>query len=190
MASQVLASGEPVKFKSPCGNSCQYNISLEGPRFHCKELGPDDALIDGCRRPMYMAEDRSDWNYSSSYQMLHNSFQLSWYPNPRPGECDLNERKTLDCSTTLATYNLHIENSRDDTRSITTLIENDRPFWNNSSPLQAQYYYYFFGRGTGELLDSATNVDALRANFTRMQAYSISRAAVQALEGEVSYSMQ
>ncbi|KAF7550273.1 hypothetical protein G7Z17_g5834 [Cylindrodendrum hubeiense] len=37
MAAQVLASGEPVKFGSPCGSSCVYNISLEGPSFHCEE---------------------------------------------------------------------------------------------------------------------------------------------------------
>ncbi|KAI8648047.1 hypothetical protein NCS56_01536200 [Fusarium sp. Ph1] len=37
MAAQVLASGEPVKFDSPCGSSCAYNISLEGPSFRCEE---------------------------------------------------------------------------------------------------------------------------------------------------------
>ncbi|KAL4785694.1 hypothetical protein BJX76DRAFT_324040 [Aspergillus varians] len=186
MASQVLASGGPVKLDSPCGSSCAYSISLDGPRFHCEDRGPDDALMDDCL--MYQAEDMAQWGVNYTYVLVNNSFKISWYPKPQlDGRCDLQSRRTLDCSVTLTKYKLDITNSQDDTQSIITEVENDRPFWDDDAFIQAQFYYYFFNNDS--LLPEPAKVDELYTNFTHAQAYAISRAAVQALEGQADLTI-
>lgn len=186
MASQVLASGEPVKFQSPCGSSCLYDISLDGPRFDCKEVSPDDGLLsDKQCSPIYKAKDGSK---RGDYFYVNNSFKISWYPKPSTQNCSFEQQKTLDCSVSLATYRLRIKNSIDATRSINVTVENERPFWEQDSPVQSRFYYYFIDRQGGGALKSPVQQDELHTNFTSAQAYSISRAAIQALEGQVNYS--
>ncbi|SPO06444.1 uncharacterized protein DNG_09134 [Cephalotrichum gorgonifer] len=67
-------------------------------------------------------------------------------------------------------------------------FENERPFWDDDSWIQTQFYYYFFdpnSRAGNGLLDKPAHLDDLRTNFTHAQAYAISRAAVQSLEGDL-----
>lgn len=187
LSAQVLASGAPVKFASPCGSSCVYNLSLDGPRFHCSEKSHNSALMQSCQDPMYRAADQATASKTEIYSKVNNSFKLSWYPEPSSKECDPAAIRTLDCNVVLATYNLRIGNYANDTRQINRDITNERMFWNDSSWIQTQFYYYFLN-GDG-ILPQPQNLDQLRTNFTHMQAYTISRAAVQALSGEVSYRM-
>lgn len=185
MASQVLASGEPVKFESPCGSSCRYDISLDGPRFDCKEVTPDDALLTKQCSPIYKAKDLSD--RSDDYTYVDNSFKISWYTKPSTQNCSVDNLKTLDCSVSLATYNLRIKNSIDATRSINVTVGNERSFWDKDTPVQSRFYYYFIDRQEGTALDTPAQPDELLTNFTSAQAYSISRAAIKALEGQINY---
>ncbi|CVK86887.1 uncharacterized protein FPRN_05378 [Fusarium proliferatum] len=184
LAAQVLSSGRPVKIDSPCGASCVYDISIEGPRFHCQEHSRRDALSEGCSI-IYRAADEKDSSPDEPYSRTNNSFKMSWYTDPRPENCTSRSIKTLDCSMKLATYNLHINNSLDSSQSIDVRIENEREVWSENAWIQTQFFYYFFyGGGITPRLAN----DSLEANFTNAQAYGISRAAVHALQGEVEMS--
>ncbi|KAF5703519.1 oleate hydratase [Fusarium mundagurra] len=177
LASQVLASGGPVNIASPCSSSCVYNISIEGPRFHRKERRRGDSLMKKCSSIIYTAEDQKDRSSQEPYSRTNNSFKISWLP--KPSKCEI---KTLDCSMTLATYGLEINNSPDSFQSITVNHENDREIWDEDRWIQTQFYYYFFDR---DGKPNAVATENLHINFTNAQAFAVSRAAVNALQGEV-----
>ncbi|KAF5658986.1 hypothetical protein FHETE_9614 [Fusarium heterosporum] len=181
LAAQVLSSGGPVKLDSPCGASCVYNISIEGPQFNCRELSQSHALTTECSI-IYRAEDEIDRSPDELYSRTNNSFKMSWYTSPRPENCSSENLKTLDCSMTLATYNIHINNSLDSSQYIDVDIENEREIWSDKNWIQTQFFYYFF-YGGGATPRHAN--DSLRANFTNAQTFAISRAAVHALQGEL-----
>lgn len=181
LASQVLSSGKHVRLSSPCGSSCEYNISIDGPRFNCRHVGLEEALIDDCPT-IYAAKDQVNRSSDALYSRASNSFKISWFAEV----CNNQTLKTLDCHTTLATYNLQINNSRDASQSITVKVENEREFWNDKAWIQTQFFYYFFyGDDPFEVLKAN---DTLRANFTNAQAFAISRGAVDALEGAATRS--
>ena len=174
LASQVLSSGEHVRLSSPCGSSCEYDISIEGPRFRCRHVGPEKTVINGCPA-IYTAKDQINSIYDTLNSRRNNSFKISW----RAEICEDKSVKTIDCSTTLATYNLHINNSRDASQSVTVKLKNEREFWNDTAWIQTAFYDYFnFTNVPATLVD-----DTLRANFTNAQAFAISRGAVHALAG-------
>ncbi|KAF5646972.1 uncharacterized protein FTJAE_1803 [Fusarium tjaetaba] len=159
LAAQVLSSGRPVKIDSPCGASCVYDISIEGPLFNCQELSRHDVLSDGCS-VIYRAADEKDSSPDEPYSRTNNSFKISWYTDPRPVNCtSLNSSQSIDVQ-----------------------IENKREVWSEKAWIQTQFFYYFFyGGGITPRLAN----DTLKANFTNAQSYAISRAAVHALQGEV-----
>lgn len=173
LASQVLSLGEHVRLSSPCGSSCEYDISLEGPRFRCRHVGPEEAVINECPA-IYTAKDDITYIRESRYKRMNNSVKISWHSEI----CESKSVKTIDCTTTLATYNLHINNSRDASQSVIVKLENEREFWNNTAYIQTGFYDYFY---KGDGLTPAN--DTLRANFTNAQAFAISRGAVHALQG-------
>lgn len=185
MAGQVLASGEPVKFDSPCGSSCAYNISLEGPSFHCEEPEQKPAKCF----PIYEAKDlvKSRAN-GESYTLWNNAFQVTWDPKPRPGGCDLKSRRSLVCRMKLSTYTLQIEHSLDASRSIKATVDNHRDVWTDEAWIQAQFYYYFYNVTRSELWPEPIRLDELHTNFTKSQAFAIRQAAVNALQGQVQLS--
>ncbi|EXL64506.1 hypothetical protein FOPG_19230 [Fusarium oxysporum f. sp. conglutinans race 2 54008] len=185
LAAQVLSSGGPVKLDSPCGASCVYDISIEGPRFNCKERGRRNAFMDDCSI-IYRADDEIGRSSDELYSRTNNSFKMSWYTSLRPGICKPEGLKTLDCSMTLATYNLHIKNSLDSSQSINVDIENEREIWSDKAWIQTQFYYYFFYGGS--INEPRIANDTIKTNFTNAQAFAISRAAVHALQGEVKMS--
>jgi hypothetical protein len=181
LAAQVLSSGGPVKLDSPCGASCVYDISIEGPRFNCKERGRRDALMTECSI-IYRAEDEIESSTDELYSRTNNSFKMSWYTSPRPERCNTESLKTLDCSMTLATYNLHINNSVDSSQSITVDIKNEREIWSDKAWIQTQFFYYFF---YGGVIEPHVANNTIETNFTNAQTFAISRAVVHALQGEV-----
>jgi hypothetical protein len=131
---------------------------------------------------IYRAEDEKDSSPDEPYSRAKNSFKMSWYTSPRPENCSSENLKTLDCSTTLATYNILINNSVDSSQYIDVQIENEREIWSDKAWIQTQFFYYFFYGGG---INPRHANDSLEANFTNAQTYAISRAAVHALQGEV-----
>ncbi|KAI8675799.1 hypothetical protein NCS57_00482300 [Fusarium keratoplasticum] len=186
IATQVLASGEPVKFDSPCGASCVYNISLEGPSFHCEESKQKPTLCDS----IYEAKDMIKFEgHGDLYSISNNAFQITWDPKPKPmpSNCDIESRKSLICRMKLSTYTLEIEHSSDASRSIKAQVDNHRDVWTEQDGIQASFYYYFFNATTG-FLDPAL-ADELDTNFTKSQAFAIRQAAIHSLLGKVQLSI-
>ncbi|RTE83966.1 hypothetical protein BHE90_001488 [Fusarium euwallaceae] len=125
IAAQVLSSGEPVKIDSPCGSACVYNISLEGPTFHCVE---PEAKPPKCSA-IYEAEDLVENDApgaSDRYALWHNVFKIIWDPEPVPNRCDPKSLRSLVCRMKLSTYELEIEHSLNASRSIKATIDNHR----------------------------------------------------------------
>ncbi|KAF4445367.1 hypothetical protein F53441_10916 [Fusarium austroafricanum] len=180
LASQVLSSGKPVNIGSPCSSSCEYAISFDGPRFHCVERSSEDALVKNCSNPIYKAKDQIQSSPEERYSRTNNSFKISWLPTPQERECE--KVKTLDCSMVLATYKLQVINSLNSSQAITVDLENEREIWTDEKWIQQQFYYYFWDR-MGKPIPLPSK--ALHTNFTNAQAFAISRAAVNALQGEV-----
>ena len=183
LASQVLSSGKPIRLDSPCGSSCEYSLSFEGPRFQCRHVEPGKAQRHTCP-VFYMAEDQyehSDEREGGWTPRTKNSFRINWASEV----CDDKTWKALDCITMLAEYNLHINNSRDATQLITLKIENEREFWNETAWIQTNFLRYFGDFRTDDWPGLAD--ESLRANFTNAQAFAIRSGAVQALEGEVRF---
>ncbi|CAG7562060.1 unnamed protein product [Fusarium equiseti] len=178
LASQVLSSGKPVRLDSPCGSSCEYRISFEGPRFQCQHVEPGKAQKHMCP-VFYMAEDGYDPREDDQSARTKNSFRINWASEV----CDNRSWKTLNCITMLVEYNLHIRNSRDASQSVTVKIENEREFWNETAWIQTQFLEYFT-KGPEDTWPSLAN-ESMRADFTNAQAFAIRSGAVQALEGEV-----
>ncbi|RBR15624.1 uncharacterized protein FIESC28_07265 [Fusarium coffeatum] len=157
-------------------------LSSDGPRFNCRHIGPEEALISNCPT-IYAAKDHINRSSDALYSRASNSFKISWFAEL----CNNQTLKTLDCHTTLATYNLQINNSRDASQSITVKVENEREFWNDTAWIQTQFFYYFFyGDDPFEVLKAN---DTLRANFTNAQAFAISRGAVDALQGAATRNL-
>jgi len=186
MATGVLASGSPLVFLSPCEGPCSYNISIGGPRFHCKELPPAEGMIDPeeCdhdslthKRVVYRAEDKAR-DVTGTH---NNSFKLSWYPDPSTFECKPATLKTLDCSMTLAQYQLHIGPSTQ-TRSINVTVDKDDDAWPEEG-IPTSFYYEAFDAN-----ETLRDPVALAYKFPLAQAYAISRVAILALTGEVTLS--
>ncbi|CEI70386.1 unnamed protein product [Fusarium venenatum] len=179
IAAQVLASGEPVKFDSPCGSACVYNISLDGPGFQCEE--PEEKP-QRCGL-IYEAVDMAGFLPKPMYAIGYNAFKIFWDPKPKPDDCDLKSRRSLVCTMKLATYTLQIEHSSDASRSIETKVHNYRDVWTNDAWIQAQFFSYFFD-GSGPRTQPA-HLDELHTNFTNSQAFAIRQVAIDALTGEV-----
>ncbi|KAM0266864.1 hypothetical protein ACHAPA_006433 [Fusarium lateritium] len=156
-------------------------MSIEGPLFHCQELGQRNALMAECDT-IYRAEDNTGSSPGHPYSRAKNSFKMSWYTTPRSANCSSENLKTLDCSTTLATYNILVNNSLDSSQYINVHIENEREIWSEKAWIQTQFFYYFF---YGDGINPRHANSSLEANFTNAQTYAISRAAVHALQGEV-----
>ncbi|RSM07172.1 hypothetical protein CDV31_008724 [Fusarium ambrosium] len=173
MAAQVLSSGEPVKIDSPCGSSCVYNISLEGPTFHCVE---PKAKPPKCSA-IYEAEDLVKNGAPGSddrYTLWNNAFQIAWDPKPNPRGCDLKSRKSLVCRMKLSTYTLQIEHSPDASRSIQTTVDKPRDVSGAADPGPRPQPLY---------------PDELHSNFTKSQAFAIRQAAMNALQGQIRLSI-
>ncbi|RSL54684.1 hypothetical protein CEP54_009758 [Fusarium duplospermum] len=188
MAGQVLSSGEPVKFDSPCGSAYVYNISLEGPTFHCVE---SDAKPRNCtsHSPIYEAEDlvKDGAPGADGYALRNNAFQITWHPKPDPRGCDLESRSSLVCRMKLSTYTLQIEHALDASRSIKATVDNHRDVWTDQVWVQAQFYYYFYNSSGPNNSPRPQPIypDELRTNFTKSQAFAIQQAAINALQGQV-----
>ncbi|KAI8685426.1 hypothetical protein NCS55_00214800 [Fusarium keratoplasticum] len=167
-------------------HSCAYNISLEGPSFHCEEPEQKPAKCF----PIYEAKDlvKSRAN-GESYTLWNNAFQITWDPKPRPGGCDLKSRRSLVCRMKLSTYTLQIEHSLDASRSIKATVDNHRDVWTDEAWIQAQFYYYFYNVTRSELWPEPIRLDELHTNFTKSQAFAIRQAAVNALQGQVQLSI-
>ncbi|KAM5372568.1 hypothetical protein ACJZ2D_007468 [Fusarium nematophilum] len=190
LANAVLSLGQPLQIPSPCSGPCSYNMSMDGPRFHCKELGAGSSLLRGTGSifdPVYEAKDQARDVNSVAYFKEKNSFKMSWNPSQLPRIRNYNATKTLDCSITLARYILSIENSRNQSQTIRAFIESDNPIWTDDDWVQTQFHAYFISSQTGKAFSRPKNIEDLRTNFTRAQAYSISRAAGNAVAGNVDY---
>ncbi|KAM0429227.1 hypothetical protein ACHAPT_006441 [Fusarium lateritium] len=184
MAAQVLASGEPVKFDSPCGSACTYNISFEGPSFHCQE---PEKKPKNCG-PIYVAEDMVTYGADGvTYALVNNAFKITWNSNPKPGPgCDVKAFRSLVCSMKLSIYTLEIAHSLDASRSIKTRVHNTRDVWTDKAWIQSQFYYYFYV--DDKEVPQPTMVDELHTNFTKSQAFAIRQGAISALQGQVILS--
>lgn len=188
MASGVLASGGPLGFPSPCDGPCSYNISMDGPRFHCRELAQDEAIIKvkECNRGanilgvVYRAQNRARVE-SEPVDTRNNTFKLSWYPDPVALNCTPADLKTLDCSMTIAKYKLHIGSSTQ-FQSINVTIEDDHDMWPEDG-IPTDFYDEAFSHE-----ERGRDPEALSKKFPLAQAYAISRAAIVALAGEVKLS--
>ncbi|UPK91290.1 hypothetical protein LCI18_002225 [Fusarium solani-melongenae] len=191
MATQVLTSGEPVRIDSPCGSACVYNISLEGPTFHCVE---PEAKYPNCtsHSPIYEAEDlvKNGAPGGGSYALGNNAFKIIWDPEPIPNGCDPKSRRSLVCRMKLSTYNLKIEHSLNASRSIKATVDNHRDVWTNESWVQSQFYSYYFNSSGTEFNPRPQPIhpDELHTNFTKSQAFAIRQAAISALQGVVLFS--
>ncbi|KAI8723113.1 hypothetical protein NCS52_00166300 [Fusarium sp. LHS14.1] len=186
MAGQVLASGEPVELDSPCGSSCVYNITLEGPSFHCEEPKQSPTKCGS----IYEAEDLVKSGVDGErYALWNNAFQITWDPKPNATGCDLKSRRSLVCRMKLSTYTLQIKNSLDASRSIRTTVDNHRDVWTDQAWIQAQFYYYFYNVTHSTLWPEPIRLDELHTNFTNSQAFAIRQAAVGALQGQVRLSI-
>lgn len=190
IAAQVLTSGEPVRIDSPCGSACVYNISLEGPTFHCVE---PEAKYPKCtsHSPIYKAEDlvKNGAPGGGSYALGNNAFKITWDPEPIPNGCDPKSRRSLVCRMKLSTYNLKIEHSLNASRSIKATVDNHRDVWTNESWVQSQFYYYYFNSSSTDIhpRPQPMHPDELHTNFTKSQAFAIRQAAISALQGVVLF---
>ncbi|RSL74372.1 hypothetical protein CEP53_000263 [Fusarium sp. AF-6] len=189
IAAQVLSSGEPVKIDSPCGSACVYNISLEGPTFHCVE---PEVKPPNCSA-IYEAEDLVEDDApgaSDRYALWHNVFKIIWDPEPVPNHCDPKSLRSLVCRMKLSTYELEIEHSLNASRSIKATIDNHRDVWTDESWVQSQFYYYYFNSSGTDFgpRPRPIHADELHTNFTKSQAFAIRQAAINALQGEVIFS--
>ncbi|CAG9992159.1 unnamed protein product [Clonostachys byssicola] len=160
-------------------------MSIAGPRFNCKELGPKEGLIDpkACQsnrlthnEVVYRAENRI--REDTRNDPMINSFKLSWYPEPFKLKCDPQELKTLDCSMTLAQYKLQIDSSSQ-SRSINVIIEDDKDVWPEKG-IPTSFPEAFSAN------ESPRDPEVLAAKFPLAQAYAISRAAILALAGDAN----
>lgn len=190
IASVVLATGAPMEWPIPCSGPCSYSMVLQGPRFHCRNQSHEESLIQRCNTGLvFVAREwakaiNKDW-------MGNNSFQLSWLADPMSTNnrtCENDGLRSIDCSTSLATYKFDITSEEDGARTVKTeILEDDEDMWTEESPIQTYYYYYWFD-SDGDVLDKPVNETDLRKNFTNSQAYVIRRAAIEALEGDINLS--
>lgn len=187
IADVVLATGAPVDWPSPCNGPCSYSMVMEGPRFHCRNQSREESLIQDCDRALIF--EAREWAKAIDREWMgNNSFQVSWLANPMSSDnrtCEGDGLRSIDCSTSRATYKFDIANAEDGTRTIKTeILGDDEDMWTEESPIQTYYYYYWFD-GNG-VFDKPVNEDDLRKNFTNSQAYVIRRAAVESLVGDIN----
>lgn len=110
---------------------------MDGPRFHCKKRDPEDGLIhsEECADPLhgaiYVAEDQTR---TKNLTVVNNSFMISWFPKPLDKGCRRQDMRTLDCSISLATYNVSITYNENKTREVDVGITGERDIWPESSP--------------------------------------------------------
>lgn len=141
-------------------------------------------MTEGCGLAYSLVDDA---NFDTDYKIKNNSFRVIW--RPTPDTCKSDEYRTLRCSISLAIYQLDIENFSNGTQSIEAHVKTDSNIWTDDSPLQAQFYYYYMNgqQGVDAPFDAPINQSQLTTSFGNTQAYAISRAALEAMGGEVNY---
>ncbi|KAM0276297.1 hypothetical protein ACHAQH_006886 [Verticillium albo-atrum] len=185
LARTVLAQGEPVAPPTPCSGPCTYAMEFDGPQFECKEIDATKyALFKPCLPLIFEAESQS---WKDHLLVRNNSLLLTWHTKRAAGEeCQESTLRTMECSVSLATYNVKMSNEENGTRSFDTEIIAARQFWDDENPIPQRFYPYFFNETSGDLMDAAINQTQLHEVFANTQAYAIRQAAVEALTGTVT----
>lgn len=185
MANQVLSSGEPVFAPSPCRGPCAYKIPFSGPRFHC-EISPDrDGLIplNKCNSSgmplVYRAEDKA--SFSADPDTNPNSFVISWYEDVQADGCGLEFQQTMDCSITLADYQVEIETFQDQSRKFSVDVEREEEIWTKDNQIYTSYWEWFLPY----TLNETESLKEFLPKFRAAQTFAISRAATSALQGDL-----
>ncbi|KAM0323343.1 hypothetical protein ACHAQA_008936 [Verticillium albo-atrum] len=184
LARTVLAQGEPVAPPTPCSAACTYSMRIDGPGFNCKEIDAQKfALFEPCTGKIFESRTQS---VREGLRVFNNSLVISWHTELIAGEkCDNTTLRTMECSVSLATYDIRITNEENGTRTFDTKMAKEQDIWNDETPIELSFYDYFFDRTVGELRETAANKSQLHEVFANTQTYAISQAAVQAIEGSI-----
>ncbi|KAF6817468.1 hypothetical protein CSOJ01_02390 [Colletotrichum sojae] len=179
----VRGLGEPVQLRNPCDGPCVYSTVFEGPKFNCEERPRPEGL--GCAGSIFWAKDEA--RLKTKPEGLHNNnFSIAWVAlGDSPCFFADPARKAIDCSMTLATYNLSVTNFRNGSRDLQTEILSEETIWTSESPIPTYYLRYM--PGMDGVIDSPESRANLSAVFRYLQAWAIRRAVTLALNGTLTY---